>query len=344
MDFTNRSILVALVALAIPLVIHLLGHRQAKRMALPTVRFAEGAHHARRGRLWLKRLALLAMRLAVVALLVLALAGPRLGGASLGTPERWLICLDTSPSMAAAGRAAAPGRATVFDAARTAVLQLLAALPDAAPATLALSDGRTFAETAREARDTLTGLPGASWHEEPLGRTIRRALGTLPRKTPPGAPGVHLVIATDATPWALRDLRPGAFKELVSDVTLLALTPAEGVGWLGLPATRVVSGPQGCTLEVDVETASVGAGTLRARAAGGYTCARRSRAMARGRGEFTCSTTIPPSPAPIGSSPQPPGGRSACSWSMRRTRRRRGSVRPTSLPPRSAAIPPCSSG
>jgi hypothetical protein len=204
------------------------------------------------------------MRLAVVALLVLALAGPRLGGASLGTPERWLICLDTSPSMAAAGRAAAPGRATVFDAARTAVLQLLAALPDAAPATLALSDGRTFAETAREARDTLTGLPGASWHEEPLGRTIRRALGTLPRKTPPGAPGVHLVIATDATPWALRDLRPGAFKELVSDVTLLALTPAEGVGWLGLPATRVVSGPQGCTLEVDVETASVGAGTLRA--------------------------------------------------------------------------------
>jgi len=264
MDFTNRSILVALVALAIPLVIHLLGHRQARRMALPTVRFAEGAHQARRGRLWIKRLALLTLRLAVVALLVLALAGPRLGGASLGTPERWLICLDTSPSMAAAGRAAAPGRATVFDAARTAVLQLLAALPDAAPATLALSDGRTFAETAREARDTLTGLPGASWHEEPLGRTIRRALGTLPRKTPPGAPGVHLVIATDATPWALRDLRPGAFKELVSDVTLLALTPAERVGWLGLPVTRVVSGPQGLVLEVDVEVASVGAGALRA--------------------------------------------------------------------------------
>ena len=102
MTFSDPRILVGLVALGIPLAIHLLGRRQARRVILPTARFAEGAHQARRGLLWLKRVGLLALRLAIVALLVVALAGPRIGGA--GGPREagaWAICLDTSPSMSA---------------------------------------------------------------------------------------------------------------------------------------------------------------------------------------------------------------------------------------------------
>ena len=78
MTFTDATILAALAALAVPLVIHLLGRRRARLVPLPTMRFAEGAHIASRGRRWLKSAALLAARLAVVALLVLALAGPYL--------------------------------------------------------------------------------------------------------------------------------------------------------------------------------------------------------------------------------------------------------------------------
>ncbi len=82
MDFADRTILVALVALAIPLAVHLLGRRSARRMMLPTMRFAEVAHQASRGWVWLRRAGLLALRLAAVALLVVALAGPRLAGSS----------------------------------------------------------------------------------------------------------------------------------------------------------------------------------------------------------------------------------------------------------------------
>ena len=78
MTFNDTTILAALAALAVPLVIHLLGRRRARVVPLPTVRFAEGAHIASRGRRWLKSAALLAARLAVIALLVLTLAGPYL--------------------------------------------------------------------------------------------------------------------------------------------------------------------------------------------------------------------------------------------------------------------------
>ena len=78
MTFTDATILAALAALAVPLIIHLLGRRRAPVVTLPTVRFADGAHIASRGRRWLKSAGLLAARLAVVALLVLALAGPYL--------------------------------------------------------------------------------------------------------------------------------------------------------------------------------------------------------------------------------------------------------------------------
>jgi hypothetical protein len=78
MTFTDSNLLAALAALAVPLAIHLLGRRRAPVVPLPTVRFAEGAHIASRGRRRLKSAALLAARLAVIALLVLTLAGPYL--------------------------------------------------------------------------------------------------------------------------------------------------------------------------------------------------------------------------------------------------------------------------
>jgi len=78
MTFTDTTILAALAALAIPLAIHLMGRRRARKVMLPTMRFAGEAHAAARGRIWLVQASLLAARLAAVAALVFALARPKL--------------------------------------------------------------------------------------------------------------------------------------------------------------------------------------------------------------------------------------------------------------------------
>ena len=253
MTFADRAMLVALVALAIPLVIHLVGRRRPRHVELPTARFAAGVHHARRGRLLLKRAALLALRVAVVALLVLALAGPRIsvsGGQADSVP--WLICLDTSPSMWAADRGA-----TRYERARAWLEAGLAALPDDAPVTLLESGDGPAGSTAAIARETLRGTPRAPWSDEPLGRMLNRALETL--RTPAAAPRAaggdpshpHILIITDATPWALRDLGPGRFRGLAADVVLLPVGGAVPNVCLGLPAVAAAEKSEGRFLDVE---------------------------------------------------------------------------------------------
>ena len=123
MTFTDRTMLAALVALAIPVAIHLVGRRRARRMILPTVRFAEAAHQASRAATWLRRAALLALRLAAVALLVLALAGPRVGDttapdAHAFASENMAPVQESPSSIKGEGMlpAAAPIRVLVVDA------------------------------------------------------------------------------------------------------------------------------------------------------------------------------------------------------------------------------------
>jgi len=124
MTFTDATILTALAALAVPLVIHLLGRRRARIVQLPTMRFAEGAHIASRGRRWLKSASLLAARLAVIALLVLALAGPYLapgeytgGRASASAPAAPPPVYSRGAKYDGTAGASAPLRVLVVDAA-----------------------------------------------------------------------------------------------------------------------------------------------------------------------------------------------------------------------------------
>ncbi|MFO8012533.1 MAG: BatA domain-containing protein [Phycisphaerae bacterium] len=233
MTFIDRSILVGLVALVIPLVVHLLGRRRPRKVELPTARFAEGAHAAARGRLWLKRLGLLGLRLAAVALIVLALAGPRVGGGPAGPAGRWLLVLDASASM----RARAADGQTAFAHARGRLDAVLAALSDEAAVTLALTDGREADGSPEEVRRALAAMPDPGWGAEPLGRTLREALAAADESADGGA--ARLVVATDATPAAVADIRPGAFAEADLDVTLLGLPPGGGNAWLALPRVTV---------------------------------------------------------------------------------------------------------
>ncbi len=239
MTFADRTILVGLVALAIPVVVHLLGRRRPRRVALPTTRFAEGAHAASRGRLWLKRLGLLALRLAAVALVVLALAGPHVGGGS-APAGRWALVLDASPSM----RTADAAGVSAFERSRTRLARLLGALEEEAEVTLALSDGRGAKGSPAEARRALAAMTEPGWEADPLGPVIREALAppgeAAARETAEGRPA-RLVLATDATSAALAGLAPGAFAEADVDVTILATSPAEANAWLGPPRVTVVT-------------------------------------------------------------------------------------------------------
>jgi len=128
MSFADRAMLVALVALAIPLAIHLLYRRRAQHVMFPTARFAERAHLSSMGRMWLKRAVLLGLRMAVVGLLVLALAGPRLGGGALEQqPASASEVSSTSETRPPAKAALRPIRILVVDAAGEAEVRVRSA-------------------------------------------------------------------------------------------------------------------------------------------------------------------------------------------------------------------------
>ena len=117
MTFTDSNLLAALAALAVPLAIHLLGRRRAPVVPLPTVRFAEGAHIASRGRRRLKSAALLAARLAVIALLVLTLAGPYLAPRESMPPVAPPPAYSPEAKYDGTVRTASPLRVLIVDAA-----------------------------------------------------------------------------------------------------------------------------------------------------------------------------------------------------------------------------------
>jgi len=286
MIFGDRSILIGLAALAIPLAIHLLGRRRAKRVPLPTARFADGAHQATRGRLWLKRAALLGCRLAVIALLVLALAQPQTGGARKSGPGGpWIICLDTSPSMLASENGA-----TRYEQAREAVLRLLSSLEGTDAVTLVRSGREAMQGTPERIRAALPQKPAVWWHDEPLASLIARAAVNLPETARQGRP--RLVLLTDATDWALRNLRPGQFKDLKAEVRIVPTGGETRNGRLGLPRFTVAETEEGRRLFLDVDVAGADASrstTVHLALVG----QSRPQSVAVGPGEARAKFTVP---------------------------------------------------
>lgn len=244
MVFTRPLMLVALAAVAIPLAIHLLGRRRARKVVLPTTRFAEGAHQASRGRQWLRRVVLLGLRVAAVVLVVLALAEPRLGGAGGDRDGRtWIICLDTSPSMLARD-----GDATRLDCARQVVRDFLSGLRPDARVALA-SCGRDVIRAAPpKAVHALEAESPAVPSDEPLGAILSRAVAAVPG----GAGGSRVLIVTDATGAAARDMAPGRFKDLAGDVTIVPIGAPIPNGRLGLPKAVVTGSGRARSLSVEV--------------------------------------------------------------------------------------------
>jgi hypothetical protein len=106
MQFAHYGMLSVLAALAIPIVVHLMFRRRARTVELGTLQFLKVVlrDDARKRRL--KRYALLALRLAGVALIALLFARPFLLAEEPGRGDRTVaVLVDRSASMGLAGRA-----------------------------------------------------------------------------------------------------------------------------------------------------------------------------------------------------------------------------------------------
>jgi len=103
MNFLNPAALIALSAVSIPILIHLLNLRKLKKIDFSTLMFLKEIQKSKMRRIKLKQLLLLALRIGIITLLVLTFAKPVYEGYSFnndaGGKSTVLIFLDDSFSM-----------------------------------------------------------------------------------------------------------------------------------------------------------------------------------------------------------------------------------------------------
>ncbi|MBI5142320.1 MAG: VWA domain-containing protein [Nitrospirae bacterium] len=115
--------LAALLAGAIPVIIHLLDRKRARPAHIATLRFLKLAHARKRGGLRLRNILLLLSRIALLSCLAILFAGPgcRQDAGITKSAASWIFVVDTSPSMSSAR-----GGRSAIDAARDAVSSIVA--------------------------------------------------------------------------------------------------------------------------------------------------------------------------------------------------------------------------
>lgn len=110
MRFGNPILLLGLLAIAVPIVVHLINRQRARRQPFPAIAFLLKSNEKLARRLKIKQWVLLALRIAVFALLPLAMARPaaQCGGEGTATdgrlPSSVVVVIDDSGSMTAPGR------------------------------------------------------------------------------------------------------------------------------------------------------------------------------------------------------------------------------------------------
>lgn len=224
--FVNPVFLIALAALSVPLLLHLLQRRRKIQMPFSTVRFLKLAQKQSANRIRLENWLLWLVRTVLLTALVLAFAGPvwrtSAGGRFFGdAPRDVAVVLDVSYSMTYE-----TGRGTVWDDAVTAAQAILQTLQkgDRVCVFLAADDVRPLLAQPTSDHDLARTLIGT---QQPLGTSsqLRPALwAAVQALEQPGRRERELHILTDgqALPWAeLADATPPAGGWPPTFVTLL---------------------------------------------------------------------------------------------------------------------------
>src|SRR5262245_58650686 len=87
MGFVTPALLGGALLIAVPIVLHLIMRREAKRLQFPALRFVQRRQNLNQHRLRLRHWLLLALRCAIIALLAFALARPTLRGSGVTSQE-----------------------------------------------------------------------------------------------------------------------------------------------------------------------------------------------------------------------------------------------------------------
>ena len=113
LDFASPWLLLGLLAVAIPLLLHLLARSRAQEVLFPTLRFLRISMEKTARRRRIQHVLLMFVRMAILALLALAVAEPisqALGGWMSGKSYACVLIVDSSMSMSASTGDPARGR------------------------------------------------------------------------------------------------------------------------------------------------------------------------------------------------------------------------------------------
>ncbi len=191
LTFSQPWLLAALVAVGIPILIHLLRRRQLTIRRFSSVRFFlemdQNARRRKRVRRWL----LLSLRVLAIAFVVLALAGPHAGaGAGAKSDERLVIVLDQSISMSMDHRWARVAPILRREIASLNANHARVTIIGAGPTPKLLVDARRPSEAIAESKGFRPGFGTSD-----LTDALRRALSILSRY--PAATRRSLRLVTD---------------------------------------------------------------------------------------------------------------------------------------------------
>lgn len=180
MSFVFPALLAATVLAGIPILLHLILRQKPKTLPFPAFRFLVQKHQTNQRKLQLRHWLLLALRMALIAGIIAAIARPRLLSTNLGlnseAPVAAVIVIDISPSMDARS---SDNRSRLDDAKKRA-LELLDELPAGSRvAALSSSDVRgDWSATPMQARQRIQNfkiVPASP----PMPRSVMAALRLL---------------------------------------------------------------------------------------------------------------------------------------------------------------------
>ncbi len=201
MTFLNPFFLLGLIGTGIPLVIHMLNLRTARRVDFSTLEFLRRVEPRSLRRVRVRQLLLLALRMLAIAAVATSMARPALTGT--GTSGRGsvaaAIVLDSSLSMRAAGT-----QGSVFDAARERAMALVGSFNDGDEVFL-LRPGASDEERASGLRDLgivrdRIGAATAGHGAANLERAVREAGGLL-ADTRRANREIHVISDFQRTAW-----------------------------------------------------------------------------------------------------------------------------------------------
>ena len=189
--------LIGALAAGVPLAIHLMHRRHSRVVQWPSLRFLTAANQRTARRRQVQELFLLAMRMAIIALLSLALARPVVRAAGLagaGGRTSAVIVLDNSMSMSVR-----TGEATAFARAKLAAREVLRLTPAGSRLALRFADGTEppIAHALSPDREAVVTALRAASAGEARGGLGARVLEAIRDARAGGAPAPEVYVLTD---------------------------------------------------------------------------------------------------------------------------------------------------